>query len=175
MSLTLYQIADQYRMILRELDQPDIGVEDQDALKLLVQNTLNNLDLDTAFEEKALAVGMFCKELASEAEAVKKTEESLRSRRKSLELRYEWLRDYLLVQMQKVKKAEVKNDQIVLKLRKTPGRLVIDRESDIPPEYIETQTITSVRKNWMLEKLKSGELDSIPGVHVETGFSLSLR
>jgi hypothetical protein len=160
------------------MHQDEVGVENSEYLKQLAQDTLDSLHLDELgkqFDEKALAVAAFAKEVNAECEAVKNVEETLRKRRKRLEFMYEYMRDYLCVQLQKVGKSSVKNNEIVVSLRKTPGRIVIDKESEIPPEYIETQTITNIRKNWMLEKLKSGELDSIPGVHVETGFSLSLR
>jgi hypothetical protein len=178
MGIPLYRIADQYRITLELMHQDDIGVENSEYLKQLAQDTLDSLnisELDKLFDEKILAVAAFTKEVFAESEAVKNVEETLRKRRKRLEFLHEYMRDYMSVQLQKVGKSSVKNNEIVISLRKTPGRIVIDKESEIPPEYIETQTITNIRKNWMLDKLKSGEVDSIPGVHMETGFTLSMR
>lgn len=175
MSLPLYQIADQYRDILSSVDQIASDEDNPEVLKQLLQDTLDSLNLDQQFADKALAVACYAREVEAEAQAVKQTEDSLRLRRKRLEMRSEWLRDYLLTQMQKANKAELKNAQILVKLRKTPPRIVVDKESDIPEEFKEFETVTHIRKNWMLEKLKSGDVDSIAGVHLETGVTLTLR
>ncbi len=174
MSLPLYKIADQYREILSMVDRQDIGVEHSESLKQCVQDTLDSLDLDKQFSDKALAVACFTRELEAEAIAVKQTEDSLRNRRKSLEIRAEWMRDYLLVQLQKTNTSELKNDQIMVKLRKCPSRLCVIDEDEIPDEFKEVETVTSIRKKMMLDKLRSGELESIPGVVIEQGITLSL-
>ncbi len=175
MSLPLYQIADQYRDILSSVDQIASDEDNPEVLQQLLQDTLDSLNLDQQFADKALAVACYTRELEAEAQAVKQTEESLRLRRKRLEMRSEWLRDYLLTQMQKANKTELKNAQILVKLRKTPPRIVVYKESDIPEEFKEVETITRLRKSWMMEKLKSGDMDFIPGVHLETGVTLSLK
>lgn len=172
--LPLYQIANQYREILSQADQPDISLEESEALKQCVEDTLESLNLDDQFNDKALAVACFTKELEAEAQAVKQTEETLRNRRKRLEIRANWMRDYLLVQLQKVQKSELKNDQIVIKLRSCPPKIVVDSEALIPSEFKEVETTIKICKSKMLEQFRNGT-DTIPGVHVETGLTLSLR
>ncbi|MBK1642854.1 hypothetical protein CKO12_13440 [Chromatium okenii] len=171
MSITLYQIADDYRDILSLMES---DVDDPATLHQLVQDTLDQLQLDEQFTDKALAVACYVRETELEAEAVKATETSIRNRRKQLECRSEFLRNYLITQLQKVNKTELKSNQIVVRLRKTPARIIVDDESMIPDQFKEVETLTHIRKNWMQEKLRLG-VDSIPGVHLETGVSLTLR
>lgn len=171
--LKLYEIADQYREILSLMDHAD--EDDPETLRHAVQTTLEDLNLDEQFTEKALAVACFTRELEGEALAVKATEDSNRSRRKQIESKVDFLRHYLTIQLQKVGKTELKNHQILVKLRKTPPRIVIDDESAIPDQFKETEIVTTIRKNWMQEALRSGECSSISGIHLETGMALTLR
>jgi len=171
MSITLYQIADDYRDILSLMDSDS---DDPATLHQLVQDTLDQLQLDDQFTDKALAVACYTRELELEAEAVKATENIIRNRRKRLESRSEFLRNYLITQLQKVNKTELKSNQIVVRLRKTPARIIVDDESMIPEQYKEVETVTTIRKNWMQEQLRLG-VDSIPGIHLETGVSLTMR
>jgi uncharacterized protein with HEPN domain len=172
MSISLYQIAEDYRDILSLMDDSDS--DDPETLHQLVQDTLDQLQLDEQFTDKALAVACYTRELELEAEAVKNTETSIRNRRKQLESRSEFLRNYLITQLQKVNKTELKSNQIVVRLRKTPARIIVDDESMIPDQFKEVETLTHIRKNWMQEQLRLG-VNSIPGVHLETGVSLTLR
>jgi hypothetical protein len=171
MSITLYQIADDYRDILSLMESDS---DDPTTLHQLVQNTLDQLQLDDQFTDKALAVACYTRELELEAEAVALTEKSIRNRRKALESRSEFLRNYLITQLQKVNKTELKSNQIIIRLRKTPARIIVDDESMIPDQFKEVETLTHIRKNWMQEQLRLG-VDFIPGVHLETGVSLTLR
>nr|WP_172452547.1 siphovirus Gp157 family protein [Chromatium okenii] len=70
MSITLYQIADDYRDILSLMESD----YDDPELRQLVQDTLDQLQLDDQFTDKALAVACYTRELELEAEAVKATE-----------------------------------------------------------------------------------------------------
>jgi hypothetical protein len=178
MGIPLYAIADKYREILSGVERHDIGVEDPESLKQCIQDSLSALnldDLDGLFIEKALAVACYTREIEAEANAVKQTEDALKSRRKSLEIRAEWLRDYLLVQMQKTNRSELKDNQIMVKLRKCPSRLRVINEDEIPDEFKKLETVTHIFKQDMLSKLRSGEISSIPGVEMETGFTLNIR
>ncbi len=174
MSITLYQIAEDYRAILSLMDHADEN-DDPETLRQAMQTTLEDLNLDEQFSEKALAVACFTRELEGEALAVKATEDSIRSRRKQIESKVDFLRHYLTIQLQKCGKTELKNHQILVKLRKTPPRIMVDDADSIPAQFKETEMVTTIRKNWMQESLRSGEFASIPGIHLETGMALTLR
>jgi hypothetical protein len=107
---------------------------------------------------------------------VRDVEDSLKRRRKRLETRSEYLREYLRVQMLKVNKTEIKDAQIVCKLRKSPGRIQVLAEDLIPPEYLEIETSLKVLKAKMLEAFRTAAVESIPGVEYDTsGMSLTIR
>lgn len=173
--LKLYEIADDIRALLAVLEDPEPDPNRPDSLQEAVRDTLAALNLDTQFEQKALSVSCFIKELEAELNAVQDTLNGFKSRSKHLEHRIGWLKDYLLVNMQKVGKTELQDHQIRVKLRKTPAKVVIDNEAVIPDAFKETETLVHIRKSWMLDQLRSGQVDVIPGIHLETGFALSIR
>ena len=175
--LPLFQIADQYRIILSQADDIDeLEPEAADSLKQSVIDTLEALNLDDQFTDKALAVAAFTREIEAEAAAVKDTENALKSRRKRLENRALFMRDYLLIQMQKVGKVELKNHQLLVKVRKCPPRILVESETMIPDEFKEVEILTKVCKAKMLEYFRSGAVTDIPGVQLDTsGLSLSIR
>lgn len=173
MYLKLYEIADQYRSILAMADSDD---ENPENLAETIQDTLEALNLEEDFTRKGCAVACYSQELLAEANAVREVEESLKRRRKRLETRSEYLRDYLRVQMCKVNKTELKDEQIVCKLRKSPGRIQVLAEDLIPPEYLEVETSLKILKSKMLDAFRSATVESIPGVEYDTsGMSLSIR
>ena len=173
MSLKLYEIADHYRAILASADSED---DDPASLSQAIQDTLEALNLDEDFVRKGCAVAGFSQELLAEANSVRDVEESLRRRRKRLEARAENFREYLRVQMLKVNKTEIKDEQIVCRLRKSPGRIQVLAEDLIPPEYLEVETSLKVLKAKMLEAFRTAQVESIPGVEYDTsGMTLSIR
>jgi hypothetical protein len=173
MNLKLYEITDQYRSILAMTDSDD---DDPEHLAEAIQDTLDGLNLDEDFTRKGCAVACYSQELLAEANSVRDVEESLKRRRKRLETRSEYLRDYLRVQMLKVNKTEIKDAQIVCKLRKSPGRIQVLAEDLIPPEYLEVETSIKILKAKMLEAFRTATVESIPGVEYDTsGMSLTIR
>jgi hypothetical protein len=173
MNLKLYEITDQYRSILAMTDSDD---DDPEHLAEAIQDTLDGLNLDEDFTRKGCAVACYSQELLAEANSVRDVEESLKRRRKRLETRSEYLREYLRVQMLKVNKTEIKDAQIVCKLRKSPGRIQVLAEDLIPPEYLEIETSLKVLKAKMLEAFRTAAVESIPGVEYDTsGLSLTIR
>lgn len=173
MALKLYEIADQIRSLLALADSDD---DDPEHLAEAIQDTLEGLNLDEDFTRKGCAVACYSEELLAEANAVREVEETLKRRRKRLETRSEFLREYLRVQMLKVNKTELKDAQIVCKLRKSPGRIQVLAEDLIPAEYLEVETSLKVLKAKMLEAFRTAQVESIPGVKYDTsGMTLSIR
>ena len=173
MNLKLYEIADQYRSFLAMADSDD---ENPENLAEAIMDTLDGLNIDEDFTRKGCAVACYSQELLAEANAVREVEENLKRRRKRLETRSEFLRDYLRVQMLKINKSEIKDEQIVCKLRKSPGRIQVLAEDLIPPEYLEVETNLKVLKAKMLEAFRSATVENIPGVEYDvSGMSLTIR
>ena len=173
MNLKLYEIADQYRSILAMADSEDDNPEN---LAAALQDTLEALNLEEDFNRKGCVVACYSQELLAEAQAVREVEDALKRRRKRLETRAEYLREYLRVQMLKVNKTELRDEQIVCKLRKSPGRIQVIAEDLIPAEYLEVETTLKVLKTKLLEAFRSAQVESIPGVEYDTsGMSLTIR
>lgn len=77
-------------------------------------------DLDGEVDRKIEAVGLYIRELDSEADRIKGEETRLRDRRKARENAADSLRYYLKFQMEKLKKDKVKGTLLTVSLQASP-------------------------------------------------------
>lgn len=80
-----YQLADDYRRAL-------IALEDSDHNPDVIRDTLDSILVPV--EEKAANVAAYTLNIEAEADAIKQAEERLTVRRRMLEKRSAWLREY---------------------------------------------------------------------------------
>lgn len=155
MSLTLYQIADQYRAALAELD-PALP-EARAALDALAGSLAS----------KATSIGAYVLELEAEAAALKAAAERLTERRRSAERRAAYLREYLREQMESCGLCEITSaDHTVrLRLRACPPAVELDDSlPDLPAEYWRERVIREPDKARILEDLREGVI--VPGARL---------
>lgn len=166
MSLHLYELTDHYLKALDYLTDPENEIDQQTAV-----DTIDSLDGE--LDDKLLNVGRVIANIEAAAEAIKQAEKRQYDRRKSLENKASWLRDYLLVNMKETGHAKVACDEISLTLAKTPAAVQIDDETVIPKEFFVTKIEESINKKAIAEAIKSGE--EIPGASLKTGFRVSIK
>jgi hypothetical protein len=146
-----------------------------DLAKLLVDesdmpNEIINEILDAhsgEFSEKAWNVAAMVLQFDSEADMVRTAEKRMSARRKTLESRADWLRDYLLVQLIRTGTNELSSAEFVVKVCDNPPRTIIDDEDAIPDDYKEEETVISIKKAELRSAMLDGEI--IPGAHLEKG------
>ena len=68
---------------------------------------------------------------------------------------------------------DLKNEQIRLKIKKTPPKVIVENADLIPDAYKETQVEVPIRKSLIAEDLKNGR--PVPGTHLEAGTRLDIR
>jgi hypothetical protein len=159
----LYAIADRYREI--------IGIEaDSDEAKGALRNALD--EVQEQFDLKAESIIRFIRNLEAQADAVKSEEERLAARRKAVENKAAWLKDYIADTMRSMNLREVKAGIFEAKFRKNPASPNITNKALIPAQYFTPQE-PRINNAAIKDALKAGE--AIEGAELVQGESLSIR
>lgn len=154
--LKLYEISDLYLQAIDDLVTSDTLPPDA------IQDTLDGL-IGT-FEQKALAVAAYIRNLEAEAEAVASVSRRLENRQKGLEQQADRLRAYLKNHMERTALLKCKNAELTLSIQRNPPRVIVDDEQQLPGEFLETVTTVKVLRSALNSALKQGV---IPGAHLE--------
>ena len=110
--MELYKISDQYAALMDMAD--DIPA---DALA----DTLESIQAD--FDEKAINVALVIQNLKSDENQLKEEIDRLTAKKRAIKTRQDRLREYLLTNMQAVKKMAIKSPIIGITLKRTPAKI----------------------------------------------------
>jgi len=157
----LYEISKQYQE-LAEL--ADAGDED---LVVALKDTMEGIEGE--FQEKGKALAMVTLNMDGDIEAIKTQIARLNDRKKALENRQASLKEYLRTNMEQCKITKITHPLFTITLGKGKPIVVIDEESKIPDEYMNTTVTTSPMKAEIAKAIKEGKV--VPGAHSETGKS----
>jgi hypothetical protein len=143
----------------------------------------NDMSLDTAldtfeaiegdFEQKVVSVAAYAKQLDAEADAIKAAMERMEKRRKALENRSGYLKDYTKICMEQIGKTKIKHPWFNLSIQKNPPSLTVYDEAVIPFEYTKEVTTTSVNKIAIKAALLKGE--AVAGTKLSNGTRLVIK
>lgn len=128
-ALTLYQVASEHMALARQLE--DMNIDPQTLSDTLEGNLAE-------FEDKARAVACVMRNLEAEAEAYADHAKSVQAKAKSLQVRIEWLKGYLLANMQAVGVTEISGPAMKIKLQNNPESVDVFDPAMIPSEFIRT-------------------------------------
>lgn len=121
--MKLYEISDQYAALMDMAD--DIPA---DALA----DTLESIQAD--FDEKAINVALVIQNLKSDENQLKEEIDRLTAKKRSIKARQDRLREYLLTNMQAIKKMDIKSPLICIILKRTPAK--IDKSEDWESQFV---------------------------------------
>lgn len=164
MNMPLYQLADEFIAIAKAL-------ADQEMPEEVIADTLEGASGE--LEQKAWNIAALILQLDAEAAMIKEAEQRMSARRKSLEKRIDWLREYLLLNLLRTGIAEISSPEFVVRVRDNPPRVVLDDEEAIPKAFKQKETIISIRKDEIRRALLAGE--SVKGAHLERDKRLAIR
>lgn len=159
----LYEISEQHKALQLAIESDDLPAE-------AVADTFEALEGD--FEEKAKSLHLVTKEMEGDFEAVDAEIKRLQARKKTMEIRLDWLRNYLRENMQATGINKISCPLFTITLAKGRDIVIIDNEDKIPTDYVDLETKVKPRKTDILKALKEGE--DVPGCHIEKSKS-SLR
>lgn len=125
--MQLYQLSDSIRQIL--------STEDSDGELLpAFADELGKLDMQ--FNEKSLEIAAYVKEVQAEAEGVKLEAVRLKERQTRLERKADWLKAYLLENMEKLGVQKIPGLLVSLRIQKNSRpSIFVEEGKTIPEEY----------------------------------------
>jgi len=165
-NLSLYQISENYMEALDVLTDPeaDLPIE-------AVNDTLEALGGE--LEDKAINVAKFLKNMEATAKAIKEAEAEMARRRKALENRVKWLKDYLKANMEHTGISKIECPYFKLSVQKNPPAVAILDEEAIPAEFKEQVVSWKLDKTGIKNAIKAGK--SVPGAELVNGTRLAIR
>ena len=165
MSKPLYELADTFvdfaRTLVDETEMPNEIIDEY-------------IDAQVGpLEFKGWNVAAMVLQFEGEAEMIRAAEKRMTVRRKHLEGRAAWLRDYLLVQLIRTGVDELQSPEFVVKVCDNPPRVILDDEAAIPEQFKTEETVVTIRKDELrIAMMCDGEI--IPGCHLEKGKRLKI-
>lgn len=127
MGLSLYEIDDEYKAVLADLESMDDI--DQETIDNTMALFKDNLD------RKCLAVGAFIKNLNAEAKAIKDAKDALSARQRAVEVKASRMREYLAAHLP----GKLSDGQTKLSPLKGREKIVIDSVDLLPDSCIKTE------------------------------------
>ena len=143
----------------------------------------NDMSLDTAldtfeaiegdFEQKVISVAAYAKQLEAEAEAIKAAMERMEKRRKAIENRADYLKDYTKVCMEQMGKTKVACPWFNISIQKNPPSVRVYDEAALPFEYVLEVVNVKVDKAAIKAALSAGV--AVSGAKLSNGTRLVIK
>lgn len=165
-NLTLYEISNHYIQALDFLTDPELDLPME-----AINDTLEGLSGE--LEDKAVNVAKFLRNMETTAEAIKAAEEAMAKRRKALESRVKWLKDYLKNNMEACGISKIECPFFKLAIQKNPDSVNIIDEDAIPEQYKEQVITWKISKTAIKEAIKAGT--PVPGAELTAGTRLVIK
>jgi len=162
---TLFEVAAEYREVAAMLE--DSWLDEQ-----TIADTLESMQGE--FEDKAIAVASFARNLEAEASAIDDAIKGMEARAMSLKKRSKSLRDYLHGAMNATNIKNVSCPYFVISIKANPARVVIDDESSLPQRFMVTPPAPAPRpdRRAIAEELKLGP---VRGAHSEKSTRIEIK
>ena len=155
-TLRLYELSSDYLNALDELSElDDLPVE-------AIADTLEGLA--GAWEDKALNVARYIRNLEAETTAIEEAKKRMEVRARSTANKAMRMRDYLKTELEKTG-LQPKAPDVAVRLQNNPPSVVLDDETRIPENYRRTQIVSTILKAEIAAAIKAGK--EITGAHLE--------
>lgn len=166
MSITLFELAGEYRDVADKLADMDLPPE-------VIADTLESMS--GALEAKATNVAAFVRNLRATSAQIKEAEQEMAHRRKAMDARADHLEAYLLANLQRAGIQKIECPYFRLSVRANPPRVVVDDERQIPADYFRqvAPPPPAVDKTLIAQALKDGY--EVPGARLEQSQRLEIK
>ena len=157
----LYEIGKQYQELaaLAEAGDEDLAVAVADTMQAI----------EGEFQEKGKALAMVTLNMDGDIDAIQAQIDRLSDRKRVMVNRKESLKEYLRTNMEAAGITKITHPLFTITLGKGKPIVVIDEESKIPDEYMNTKVTSTPSKPDIAKAIKEGK--EVPGAHSETGKS----
>ena len=165
-SLTLYEISQDYLQALDVFTDPEADIP--------LGAVLDTLEgIEGQLQDKAVNVAKFMQNLDATARAIREAKQQMARRRKAIENRARWIRDYLRANMQAAGSTRIESPWFCLAIQNNPGTLEIFDEASLPDDF-KTEVVTlKIDKAAIKQAIRDGA--EIPGVMLSQGTRLAIR
>jgi len=155
-TLRLYDIADNYLQALDGLAE----LEDMPAE--VINDTMEGLQGE--FEEKALNIARYIRNLEAEANAIDEAKKRMDSRAKAAGNKAKRLKTYLKTEVERTG-IKIKAPDLALRIQNNPPTVMLDDVEQIPEDFKAKETSVRILKAEIGKVLKAGEV--VDGAHLE--------
>jgi hypothetical protein len=166
-NLTLYELSDNYYHALDFLTDPDNDELPADA----IADTLEALGGE--LEDKAVNVAKFLRNIEANAEAIRRAEIEMSKRRKSLENRVQYLKNYLKGSMEHSGITKIECPYFKLSIQKNPASVNVYNEEAVPPQFKIAVTSWKVDKAAIKTAINSGQ--TVTGAELTNSTRLAIK
>lgn len=165
-NLSLYELSSTYLEALDNLTDPELDLPLE-----VVNDTLEALGDE--METKAINVTKFMRNMEATAKAIKEAEAEMYKRRRSLETRIKWMKDYLKGNMEHTGITKIECPYFKLSIQKNPASVNITDEKAIPDQFKEQVISWKIDKTAIKNAIKTGE--TVTGAVLANGTRLAIR
>ena len=164
--LSLYDLSTNYLQALDFLTDPEMDLPIE-----AVNDTLEALGGE--LEDKAINVAKFLRNMEAMAEAIKNAETDMAKRRKALENRVQWLKEYLKGSMEHTGIIKIECPYFKLSIQNNPPAVNIFDEDAIPLEFKVQVVSWKTDKTAIKKAIQSGQ--SVGGANLTNGTRLVIK
>ena len=122
--------------------------------------------LKVTWDAKAGGVSSYIGNLEAMTKAIKTAEKEMADRRKAITKKVDWLKGYLIQNMERVGIDKIETSHFVVKIKKNPPKVVINNEEEIPEEFWEKQVKWVISKSKIKNALKGDESVNVNGAEI---------
>lgn len=138
-------------------------VKSMDLEPEVLKDTLDSLEVTR--DEKLDGIASWIEENKAKIAWIAEKEKQLRAVKKSLNNQNDSLMEYLTFGVDSTGLKEIRTANHILKPRNYRASTIIEDETKIPKDFIETEEVTKINKKAIFEKLQDGE--QVPGAYLK--------
>jgi len=164
--LSLYELSTNYLQALDFLTDPEMDLPVE-----AVNDTMEALGDE--LENKAINVAKFFRNMEATADAIKIAEANMAKRRKALENRVQWLKNYIKNNMESCGINDIECPHFKLSIQKNPAAVNILDEDAIPEQFKEQVISWKIDKIAIKDAINAGSV--VPGTELINGTRLTVK
>jgi len=147
LNMKLYELSSQFNEFLQLAESEEFDTQ-------VVADTLESITAE--IQEKGRNVAAYSQNIDADIQAMKEAEQRIVSRRKTLERKLEWMKDYLRNNMERCGISKIECPEFKVSLSKPSEICEVYDEDALPPDYVVTKTTKAPDKKLIMKALKDG-------------------
>jgi hypothetical protein len=160
----LYELTADFKTVAARLEELELDAD-------TIRDTLDGYGAE--FDNKVIAIASLIRNHEVTIAAIKEAEAQMIARRKGLERKVDWLRDYVINNMKAIGKTRVECPMFAVNVRVNPVSVAIQDGQLLPAEYVVRKTTELPDKKALKAALESGVV--IEGVSLVSSNTLLIK